>query len=161
MALANTLITIYNIFGSVYTKKRNGGMQMNKYRILVKGIVKMDDRYLIVKKWFDDRVAQPYQWGFIDGTIEFGEEPDKAVLRHIHEQTFLTTTIDRILYTWTFTTGDTFNIGISYLCIATLDTVLLSEELVDYKWISKDEFEEYIDMRILEDIERSDLDKIN
>lgn len=130
---------------------------MKKYRILVKGIVKMDDRYLIVRKWFDDRVEQPYQWGFIDGVIEFGEEPDKAVLRHIQEQTFLTTTIDRILYTWTFTTGDTFNIGISYLCIATLDAVQLSEELVDYKWIKKEEFEQYIDKRILEDIERSDL----
>lgn len=129
---------------------------MDKYRILVKGIVKLDDRYLIVSKWFDDRVAQPYQWGFLDGAIEFGEDPDKAVLRLIQEQTFLSTTMDRILYTWNFTTGDTFNIGITYLCITTLDTVLLSEELVDYQWIRKEEFEQYIDKKVLEDIERVD-----
>ncbi|NLP34033.1 MAG: NUDIX domain-containing protein [Clostridiales bacterium] len=128
---------------------------MDKYRILVKGIVKKGDQYLIVRKWYDDRIAQPYQWGFIDGAIEFGEDPDKAVLRLIGEQTFLTTTIDRILYTWTFTTGDTFNIGISYLCITTeLDTVQLSEELVDYRWIERKDFEQYIDQKILNDIER-------
>ncbi|NLK27528.1 MAG: NUDIX domain-containing protein [Clostridiales bacterium] len=130
---------------------------MDKYRIIVKGIVKMEDKYLIVSKWYDDRVAQPYQWGFIDGPIEFGESPDKAVLRLIHEQTQITAIVDRILYTWTFKTGDVFNIGISYLCATTMDNVILSEDLVEYQWIEREEFEQYIDRVILDDIERAEL----
>ncbi|HWT26859.1 MAG TPA: hypothetical protein VN131_02890, partial [Mobilitalea sp.] len=64
---------------------------------------------------------------------------------------------DRILYTWTFTVGDEFNIGISYLCIVPMDNVILSEDLNDYKWIKRDEFEDYIDRKVLEDIERAEL----
>ncbi len=130
---------------------------MEKYRILVKGIVKNEDKYLVVNRWYDDRIAEPYQWDFIDGAIEFGEEPERALLRHIAEQTGLSVTIDRLLYTWSFFTGDVFNIGISYLCLATIDTVLLSEELTGHCWIQKEEFETYLNSRILEDIERAEL----
>jgi nucleoside triphosphatase len=130
---------------------------MDKYRIIVKGIVRLDDRYLVVKKWYDDRIAEPYQWGFVDGAIEFREGPDKAVIRLISEQTAVSATIDKILYTWSFSTGDIFNIGISYLCIASMDTVFLSEDLVDYRWILRDEFKNYLDSKILEDVEKSEM----
>lgn len=129
---------------------------MDKYRILVKGIVKYEDKYLVVRRWYDDRVAEPFQWDFIDGSIEFNEGPDKAVLRHVYEQTGIPVTIDKLLYTWSFMTGDVFNIGISYLCLATLDTVLLSEDLVDYRWIRREEFNTLIDKKVVEDIERSE-----
>ena len=59
---------------------------MNKYRILVKGIVQRDNKYLAVEKWYDDNIMEPYQWEFIDGEAEFGESPDKAVVRTIQEQ---------------------------------------------------------------------------
>lgn len=127
---------------------------MDKYRILVKGIVKYEDKYLVLRKWYDDRVSEPYQWGFVDGAIDFGEAPDKAVLRHIIEQTGLSVTIDRLLYTWSFMTGDVYNIGISYLCMASLDCIVLSEDLSDYRFISRSELEDYIDRKVLEDIEQ-------
>lgn len=132
---------------------------MDKYRILVKGVVQYEDRYLVVCRWFDDRIAEPYQWGFIDGAIEFGEEPEKAVLRCITEQTGLPATIDRILYTWSFMTGDTFNIGISYLCRVTFDEVVLSEDLIDSRWLLKEELEGTIDNRVLEDLEEAEFYK--
>ena len=130
---------------------------MDKYRILVKGIVQYEDKYLVVRKWFDDRVSEPYQWGFIDGAIDFKEPPDKAVLRCINEQTGLSATIERILYTWTFSTGEIFNIGISYLCRVTFDEVVLSEELTDAQWVKREELEYYIERRILDDIEEAEL----
>lgn len=130
---------------------------MKKYRILVKGIIQLEDKYLVVKKWFNDRVAEPYQWGFVDGTIEFQEEPDKAVLRHIYEQTGISTSIDKILYTWSFMTGDVFNIGISYLCISSFDNVVLSEDLAGHCWIKREEFEFYLDSKVLEDVDRVEL----
>lgn len=130
---------------------------MDKYRILVKGVVQYEEKYLTVCRWFDDRVSEPYQWGFIDGAIEFGEEPEKAVLRLITEQTGLPATLDRILYTWSFMTGDVFNIGISFLCRVTFDEVVLSEELVDSRWLYKEELEGTIDRRILDDLEEAQL----
>lgn len=131
---------------------------MDKYKILVKGIVEYNDKYLIVERWFDDRIMNPYQWGFVDGNIEFGESPDKAVIRLINENTGLNAEISKVLYTWSFMVGEVCNIGISYLCLCSIDEILLSEELHSYKWVSKDEFKDYIDNKdILEDIEKTEL----
>ena len=54
-------------------------IRMNRYRILVKGIVQKDDKFLAVEKWYDDNIIDPYQWEFVDGETEFGESPDAAV----------------------------------------------------------------------------------
>ena len=133
---------------------------MNAYRILVKGIVKRDDKYLIIEKWYDDNIMDPYQWEFLDGEAEFGESPDVAVIRMIQEQTGLTAGVDRILYTWTFMVGSVCNLGLTYLCYTDMeeDDVQLSEDLHDCRWVSADEFGEFIsNQRMLEDIEKAEL----
>jgi hypothetical protein len=53
-------------------------------------------------------------------------------------------------------TGDVFNIGISYLCIVAFDEIILSEELQDSRWVEKVELENYIDRRIIEDMEKAE-----
>lgn len=132
---------------------------MDKYRIIVKGIVKSLDKYLIVERWIDDRIQDPYQWGFIDGVVNFGESPDKAVVRIIAEETGLCVHIDKILYTWSFMAGDTYTIGLSYVCLTGAEEVILSEELHNYKWITKEEFASYIENQdVLEDIDRAGLE---
>lgn len=133
---------------------------MEKYRILVKGIVKKDNKFLIVQKWFDDNIAEPYQWEFVDGEAEFGESPDTAVVRIIQEQTNLTTTVGCILYTWTFMLGSECNLGLAYLCLTDQDEedVILSEDLNGSKWIEGTEFQEYIhNKHMLEDLEKAEL----
>lgn len=131
---------------------------MEKYKIMVKGIVKYENKFLLVKRWYDDRICNPYQWEFIDGKIEFGESPDKAVIRVIKENLGLDAMINRVLYTWTYTVGDVFHIGICYECFGSQTEIVLSEDLHDYRFVSKDEFEQYIDNKnILEDIKRADL----
>ena len=129
---------------------------MEQYKIEVKGIVKLNDKYLIIKKWYDDRIVDPYQWEFIDGKVLFGEEPDTAVLRLINENTGLFVSVNKILYTWNYMLGDVCNLGIAYLCEAQDDEVTLSEELHDYEWITKDQFAEYIsNNRMLDDINKA------
>lgn len=131
---------------------------MEKYKLILKGIVKYEDKYLLVKRWYDDRILDPYQWEFVDGRLEFGELPEKGVVRLVLENTGLNVQISRILYTWTFMVGDVCNIGISYECMAISDEVILSEDLHDYKWVNKKEFKNYIEnSAILEDIERAEL----
>lgn len=133
---------------------------MNKYRILVKGIVKRGNKFLIVEKWYDDNIVEPYQWEFIDGEAEFGESPDAAVVRIIQEQTGLATVVDCVLYTWTFMLGSECNLGLAYLCLTDQDEddVILSEDLNDAKWIEGIDFEEYIhNKHMLEDLEKAEL----
>ena len=134
-------------------------MANNRYRILVKGIVQKDNKFLIVEKWYDDNIVDPYQWEFIDGEAEFGESPDAAVVRIIQEQTGLTSVVDRILYTWTFMIGSECNLGLSYLCLTDMDedTVVLSEDLNNAKWIEADEIEDYINnKRMIEDLKNAE-----
>lgn len=133
---------------------------MNRYRILVKGIVQREDKFLVVEKWYDDNIIQPYQWEFVDGVAEFGESPDAAVVRVIQEHTGLITVAGRVLYTWTFMIGSECNLGLAYLCLTEMDEdgVQLSEDLHDAKWITPFEFEEYIsNKRMLEDLQAADL----
>ena len=133
---------------------------MGKYRILVKGIVHKDNKYLVVEKWYDDNIANPYQWEFVDGEAEFGESPDSAVVRIIQEQTGLNVVVDRILYTWTFMIGNECNLGLAYQCLTEqeYEDVILSEELRDAKWLEVDEFDSYIhNQRILDDLENAEV----
>lgn len=129
---------------------------MGKCEVMIKGIVRHDDKYLLVQRWYDDRIDEPYQWQFIDGELEYGEEPDKAVLRLIKEQTGLDAVIQKILYTWSYMVGDVHHIGISYECLALSDEVMLSEELHDHCFVAGDDLKDYIsNQRLLEDIERT------
>ena len=43
---------------------------MQRVNVKVKGIVRCDDRILIIKHWYDDRIEDPYQWEFIDGNVD-------------------------------------------------------------------------------------------
>ena len=131
---------------------------MERYRILVKGIVKKDDKFLVVKKWFDDNISEPYRWEFIDAEAEFGESPDIAVIRAIHEQTGITAIVDRILYTWTFVLGKECSLGLAYLCLTDEDDIILSEELNGAEWIEGMDFDKYINNKpMLEDLEKAEL----
>jgi len=134
------------------------GDYMEKYRILVKGIVQKDDKFLVVKKWFDDNISDPYRWEFIDAETEFGESPDTAVIRAIHEQTGITAMVDRILYTWTFVLGKECSLGLAYLCLTDEDDIILSEELNGAEWIEGMDFDKYINNKpMLEDLEKAEL----
>ncbi len=129
---------------------------MRDTKIIVKGIIKHDDEYLIVKKWYDDRISEPYQWEFIDGYVEMGESPDEVVEQLVMDKTFLAVKDKKILYTWNYDIGDTGCVGLAYLCETESDIVMLSEDLLEHKWIKQKEFEEYIDNKdILRDVKRA------
>lgn len=131
---------------------------MGKYKIMVKGIVQHMDQYLVVERWYDDNIVNPYQWEFVDGPATFGEAPDAAVLRLIEEYTGITADIDRILYTWTYMIGEVCHLGIAYLCLTGSDTVALSEDLHDYRWIAREEFDDFIyNKNMLEDLKRAEI----
>lgn len=128
---------------------------MKDTRIVVKGIIRREDKYLLIKKWYDDRIDEPYQWEFVDGYAEIGDSPDDAVNQIVSDKTYLLVQNKKILYTWSYQVGDTGYVGLAYLCEVDSDIVILSEEIQDYRWVKLEEFPDYItNQAILRDVQR-------
>lgn len=128
---------------------------MKDTRIVVKGIIRREDKYLLIKKWYDDRIDEPYQWEFVDGYAEIGDSPDDAVNQIVSDKTYLLVQDKKILYTWSYQVGDTGYVGLAYLCEVDSDIVILSEEIQDYRWVKLEEFPDYItNQAILRDVQR-------
>ena len=43
---------------------------MENIYLRVKGIIKQDDKYLLIKRWVDDRIPDPFLWEFVDARSE-------------------------------------------------------------------------------------------
>lgn len=133
---------------------------MHDMFLRVKGIVKKDDKYLVLKRWMDDRIPDPFVWEFIDGVVNKGEGPDDAMLRLVNETIGVDGKIERILYTWSQMLGDTQCVGIAYLLSIEEDEshFILPEELGEWEWITRDRFDYYIENRyVLKNLESAQL----
>lgn len=131
---------------------------MHDLFIRVKGIIKQGDKYLVLKRWVDDRIVEPYVWEFVDCELEKGESPEQAALRAIHEAVGVDGEIERPLYTWSQMIGDIQCVGITYLCRLSLDegSLVLSEEYSGFEWITEEELPVYIDNpNVLKDIKNA------
>ena len=130
---------------------------MENVYLRVKGIIKKDNKYLLVKRWVDDRIPDPFVWEFIDAEVAFGEAPDDAVLRAIHDLLSVEGKIERIVYTWSNMIGDSQCVGIAYLCSieeADETNIILSEEYGEWEWVEREKFREYIENKyVLNDLE--------
>ena len=113
----------------------------------VKGIVKKDGKYLVLKRWMNDRIPDPFMWEFIDGEVNHGESPDDAILRLTSELLGVEGQIERIVYTWSNMLGDTQCIGIAYLLSIREDEshFVLTEDFGEWEWIARDQFNAYIE----------------
>ena len=126
--------------------------------VRVKAVVRQGDRYLMLKQWLDDRIVDPYVWGFIDCELERGESPDDAVLRAVHEAVGVDAVIEKPLYTWSQMMGDVQCIGIAYLCHLSEegDSISLSDDYCEFEWVAKQDFASYIDNKnVWKDIVRT------
>lgn len=131
---------------------------MAQHRILIKCVVNYGSEYLLLQKWYDDRIEEPFQWEFADGELEFGESPERAAERIVAETSGLSAEAVKPLYTWQYMLGDVSNIGICYLLYAYNTEVVISEEYTKAAWVSRFDFAEYIqNKKLLADIERAGL----
>lgn len=125
--------------------------------VRVKGIIRKGSEYLVIKRWVDDRIPNPFMWEFIDAEVQHGEAPDDTVLRAIEELLSIEGKIEKIEYTWSNLLGDTHCVGIAYLCSIKEEdeeNIVLPEEYGEWKWITREEFPAYIEnMYVLNDLE--------
>ena len=128
---------------------------MENIYLRVKGIIKQDDKYLLIKRWVDDRIPDPFLWEFVDAEVNYGEAPDEAVIRAIEEILSVEGRIERIVYTWSNMIGDSQCVGIAYICSLEDDSsIILGEEYGEWEWVERDQFPEYIENKyVLNDLE--------
>ncbi len=132
---------------------------MENIYLRVKGIIKQDDKYLLIKRWVDDRIPDPFLWEFVDAEVNYGEAPDEAVIRAIEEILSVEGRIERIVYTWSNMIGDSQCVGIAYICSLEDDSsIILGEEYGEWEWVERDRFPEYIENKyVLNDLEGLEL----
>lgn len=132
---------------------------MESIYLRVKGIIKKDGKYLLLKRWVDDRIPDPFLWEFVDAEVSFGEAPDEAMLRAIREILSLEGKIERIVYTWSNMIGDSQCVGIAYICsIEDEEDIVLGEEYGEWEWVEREKFSHYIENRfVLEDLKGVEL----
>lgn len=129
---------------------------MEKYGIKVKGILKCEDEFLIVKRWYDDRIEDPYQWEFLDADMADGETPEAACLRTVQESTGIYANIASMAYSWVYKLGDNRYLGLAFICQVPDELVFLSEDLYDYKWVKAQQLPEFIKNRsMLQDMKQA------
>ncbi len=142
-------------------RRQKGGV-MGQFKIKLKAIVKHDNKFLLVKRWYDDRILEPYQWEFLDGEMNFGERLDEAAERIVQEQTQMVVTNGAPYYTWSYIVGDVCYVGICYLFESMTNEVFISEDLVDYAWVEKERLNEYnMDARVLHDVLAADKEEVS
>ena len=132
---------------------------MENIYLRVKGIIKQDDKYLLIKRWVDDRIPDPFLWEFVDAEVNYVEAPDEAVIRAIEEILSVEGRIERIVYTWSNMIGDSQCVGIAYICSLEDDSsIILGEEYGEWEWVERDQFPEYIENKyVLNDLEGLEL----
>ncbi len=134
---------------------------MENIYLRVKGIIKKGDQYLLIKRWVDDRIPDPFVWEFIDAEVSYGEPPDEAVLRAIREFLSIEGSIERIVYTWSNMIGESQCVGIAYVCNIDSDdenNIVLTEDYGEWEWVERDRFPYYIENRyVLADLEGVEL----
>lgn len=126
-------------------------MEKIRFHITVKGIVVYDQKILIMKRVRPSSDGLGY-WELPGGGLEYGETPSEALIRELKEETHLDIKIIKPAYTFTKIRKDYQTVGIGHLCIATNDHVILSDEHSDYRFVTKDELQDYLSDEIYQDI---------
>ena len=128
---------------------------MKRICVKVKGIVEYNGKYLLVQKWYDDNIINPYKWEFVDCELEGNKSPDDTVTDAIENGFGIGIDEFKVLYTWSYTLGDVFYVGIAYLCKTDSDIVIMSEDYSKFAWVEPNEIEKYIeDNKLLKDLRK-------
>ncbi len=112
---------------------------MKKLIYVVKGLVEHNGRFLLLKKAKDIIPENIGKWECSGGRIKKDEDPAKALLREIKEETGLDCNIERALPPVHMETKDIYNLCHVFLVKAPSKEVKLSEEHSDFRWVKPNE----------------------
>ena len=126
-----------------------------KVQFLQKAVVFHPDgrTFLALRRSLDDAV-RPGRWDLPGGNVTYGEDHRDGIRREIHEETGLDVTDLRPVQVVTqmYRGGEVYLIFVGHRCQALSDTVTLSEEHIDYRWMTGEEFMALEELAMLVDL---------
>jgi 8-oxo-dGTP pyrophosphatase MutT (NUDIX family) len=126
-----------------------------KVQFLQKAVVWNPDggTFLALRRSLDDPVRSG-RWDLPGGNVSYGEDHREAILREIREETGLEVIDLQPVHVKTemYRGGEVYLIFVGHRCQALSDTVTLSEEHIDYRWVTGDEFPALEELAMLTDL---------
>lgn len=115
-----------------------------RFFVAVKGIIRRKDGKILILKRSAGDDHLPEVWETVGGGMDAEETPQEALQREIKEETGLEVSVQEPFNVFTFRkqTGE-FKIGITFLCDTEDDTVVLSHEHSEYRWIEPKDFVDF------------------
>lgn len=117
-------------------------MGEKRFGVATKGFIFKDGKILTLYKTAQEAAHDPNPELRKDqpgGRTEFGEDPNKALLREIFEETGLEVKVIMPLNVWHYVKNDFQLVGINFLCEWVSGEVILSEEHEAFEWLTLEE----------------------
>lgn len=120
---------------------------MKTQRIIVNGILEHNNRVLIAKRSASKKIA-PGKYHLPGGHVEFGETPNKAIVREFSEEFGITVGAGRFFQTFSYTTNDVHTVGICFLLMFDGNAAAIKADQIEndeVAWVAKNELANYFD----------------
>ena len=109
-------------------------LKSNTHRVAVNAFLVHKNRFLLLK-----RAKTPIIWGPPGGKLQINEDPIVGLQREVREETNLQIFVFQPVTTWFGYFNDLPLLSIDYLCTCKKNTVTLSHEHTDHRWLTIDE----------------------
>ncbi len=125
---------------------------MGEIWVATKALIVYNKRVLIIQRSNYCGVGEN-EWEFAGGGLKFGEDLLDGLSREVMEEVGLTVRIDKLLYAVSRLVDPYRQIvGLTYLCYAETDRVILSEEHKNFLWATREQLEVFLNKPILDDL---------
>lgn len=130
--------------------------------VATKALILFNKRALIIQRSNYIGIGEN-EWEFAGGGLKFGEDLLDGLSREVKEEVGLTVKADKLVYACSRLLNPQRQIiGLTYLCHADTDNVVLSEEHTDFLWATRNQLLELLNKPMLDDlIANSVLNKID
>lgn len=85
----------------------------NFQRIVVAAVIVRNRRIFLAKRSANKRIA-PGKWHLPGGHVEFGEQPEEALMRELDEEFGIRARIGPPIHAFSYLWGDSHSVGIAY-----------------------------------------------
>ena len=109
-------------------------------RLLVKIIIVDRDGLILTLLRGKTAPDRPLTWDLPGGVVEFGEDPNLAIIRETYEEAGLSITDPKILNIQS-SNDDKYVVRFTYVYLTDAKNVKISYEHDEFKWVTRDEFQ--------------------